>query len=327
MVCNLIKCAAVQTSVRNQPCAEEMQLLRNVRQDSTLNTANPGLTKELKKEMWYLVCTGRLRGRIRQEKERKSFTQDLPLVKNKTKCLLFQIIWIALRCRSLNSCVSEAGLNGFQWGAFSPPWMHLLFYARHTRVSREHIIALWGNQRTSYCMSRSRLIDFKKLLGRLSHYWIGAGGKPEHGTNFSTLLLERNPNELSSGNSADTECKRGKLGWSNSGGRGGRMIDLLQWVRKQNGCVAKQILPLFFFCNSAGKDIVYMGHPTLRAPHACKDCRNVPLLCHTPKVGLLLAIDQKDISIFPQWEEKCWLQAFLQWWCHLLHFNLNNTHN
>lgn len=46
MVCNLIKCAAVQTSVRNQPCAEEMQLLRNVRQDSTLNTANPGLTKE-----------------------------------------------------------------------------------------------------------------------------------------------------------------------------------------------------------------------------------------------------------------------------------------
>lgn len=175
MVCNLIKCAAVETSVRNQPCAEEMQLLRNVRQDSTLNTANPGLTKELKKEMWYLVCTGRLRGRIRQEKERKSFTQDLPLVKNKTKCLLFQIIWIALRCRSLNSCVSEAGLNGFQWGAFSPPWMHLLFYARHTQVSREHIIALWGNQRTSYCISRSRLIDFKKLLGRLSHYWIGAG--------------------------------------------------------------------------------------------------------------------------------------------------------
>lgn len=220
MVCNLIKCAAVQTSVRNQPCAEEMQLLRNVRQDSTLNTANPGLTKELKKEMWYLVCTGRLRGRIRQEKERKSFTQDLPLVKNKTKCLLFQIIWIALRCRSLNSCVSEAGLNGFQWGAFSPPWMHLLFYARHTRVSREHIIALWGNQRTSYCMSRSRLIDFKKLLGRLSHYWIGAGGKPRIKKNFSTLLLERNPNELSSGNSADTECKRGKLGWSNSGGRG-----------------------------------------------------------------------------------------------------------
>lgn len=94
--------------------------------------------------------------------------------KNKTKCFLFQIIWIALRCRSLSSCVSEAGLNGFQWGSFSPPWMHLLFYARHTRVSREHIIAPWGNQRTSYCVSRSRLIDFKKFLGRLSHFWVSA---------------------------------------------------------------------------------------------------------------------------------------------------------
>lgn len=43
-------------------------------------------------------------------------------------------------------------------------------------------------------------------------------------------------------------------------------------------------------------------HP--EAPHACRVCRNVPLLCKTAREGLLLANDQKDISFSPQWTEK-----------------------
>lgn len=37
--------------------------------------------------------------------------------------------------------------------------------------------------------------------------------------------------------------------------------------------------------------------PNPEAPHACRVCRNVPLLCPTPKERTLLAIDQEDISI------------------------------
>lgn len=149
--------------------------------------------------------------------------------------------------------------------------------------------------------------------------------KPEQGTTFSTLLLERNPDELCSVNSPHTEweAQRVQQCW------GRNMTELLQWVWKQITCCSAKY-PLFL--QSVDKDIVYMGrHPKLHTPHpealqACKDCRNAPLLCHTQKVRLPLAIGQKDISIFPQWWVKCWNTHS----CNddvIYQFNINNTRN